>query len=137
MSRSDVLRLLGEPTLKTEPGGAKIEHEGDSEPTIAAAGGIGFAIFGSPDERWEYSLENEGDLSEAEIAEDMVAGLFGPSDNAYVVYFDAAGKVKALRPPVESADARPSDNQSMHQTQPHDPEGDKVEEQTRGRGLRR
>ncbi len=134
MAQAEVRRLFGEPT--TQRGPAEVHGEGDSEPTTAAAAGLGAFFFGGLEEWWAYEPPDFGDpaisrdqenqrraellrkmktlpeeklktLSEDErrklekSAEEFARGLFGgPSDEAFVVYFDAQGRVKGLRAPA-------------------------------------
>ena len=103
MSQREVLSLLGEPTAKQGPAQVKIDHGGDSEPSIAAAAGIAFAIFGSPDECWEYYIAAKRELTKEEMAEEIVKSLFGPRDKSHVIYFDQNGKVNKMRRPTTTA----------------------------------
>ena len=99
MTKSEVVRLLGEPTTRRGP--AKVEGPGDSQPTIAAVAGLGAAIFGGLDEyfAWESAPKDFDKLSDKEKVEKSFSSLFGPSDESFVVYFDMQGRVKKFIPP--------------------------------------
>ena len=100
MSKEQVISLLGEPIGKHGPAKVEIEHDGDSEPAIAAAGGLAGMFFDSLYEYWEYDSINREELSQEQAVEELVESLFGPSDESFVVYFDENGKVKKLRRPL-------------------------------------
>ena len=108
MSKEQVEFILGEPTVKHGPAKVTIKSDGDSEPTIAAAAGLGFAIFGTGDECWEYFALEQRELTEEEKGREIVKALFGPRDESYVVYFASAGKVKKMRSPAKGPRFDPS-----------------------------
>jgi len=61
MSKEEVRRLRGEPFLEVGRPEIRIDHEGDSEPTAAAAAGTGFAFFGeAQEEYWDRGMHLTG-----------------------------------------------------------------------------
>lgn len=108
MSKEQVEFILGEPTVKHGPAKVKIESDGDSEPSVAAVAGLGFAIFGTPDECWEYFAREQRRLTEEEKGRELMGALFGPRDDSYVVYFASAGKVKKMSSPAQGPRFDPS-----------------------------
>ena len=93
MAKEDVLAVLGQPTVRSGPAAVAVQGDGDSVPAVAAAGGIGAALSGDTDEYWAYVPRRLGVWK-------ALDSVFGPSDEAFVVYFDADGKVAGCRGPL-------------------------------------
>lgn len=121
MSRDEIRSLFGDPNGTHGP--AKVVQEDSSDVSFAgmAAFAIGSAIFGGPDEDWEYAppdyvgstlteeqqrqellrIQQLPEEEQQKIGAEMMKAVFsGPNDEAFIIYFDANGRVKDLRPPL-------------------------------------
>ena len=106
MTKAEVLSVIGDPDVKSEPAVPEVIPKGGQEPTLTeiAATGIGSAILGTPQEYWEYyPLGETGqhrEPSQEDTIEAALGSMFGPADKSFVVYFNSRGAVTELRRPL-------------------------------------
>ncbi len=94
MTMTEVRAIAGDPTAKINP----VRNANAPAPAKPERPSSGFDLFNNEGMTWEYM-----DPSEIARAEDMTRALErvvnGPFLSSHVVYFDANGRVAALRAP--------------------------------------
>lgn len=106
MTKAEILSVIGDPDGECAPAVSEGITNGSSEPTLTevAAFGVGSAMFGTPQEYWEYYPPRKADQHREQSQEDAIkaaiGSLFGPADESYVVYFNSDGTVAKLRRPL-------------------------------------
>ncbi|MFO1491970.1 MAG: hypothetical protein U1F87_13925 [Kiritimatiellia bacterium] len=94
MSMTEVRTIAGEPTAKINP----VRNVNAPAPTKPERPASGFDLFNNEGMTWEYM-----DPAEVDRADDMSRALErvvnGPFLSSHVVFFDAQGRVAALRAP--------------------------------------